>query len=522
MPQRFIGIDVGSYSVKVVEILATFRSYRVVAFHEERIRGGASEDVASTVARIVADHRLGGEGVVVGVRGDRASTRRLQFPFVDPRKIEAALPFQVEEAVPFEITDVVFDHFRMTSRREGSEVFVVVAPKKVIAETLRPFAGTPAEPRVITLAPLAFASLASQSLSGATEPIALIDVGHLTTDIVIIENGDFAFTRTLSRGGAHVTRAIAKALGVDEESAAGLKHDSLSIEERATLTDTEAILRRAALSAVAPLALDIKRTLLSYHAAGNAQVERILLVGGGSRIRGLDGHLAHELGTAVERFRPLAGTTDSIPHEAEVGDLACKALGLALRGVTGSKTPPINLRKDEFVLTANLDIVKERAGRIAASIIALVALLIFSLVSRGGLLSAKEDAQKGELKRITKVIFGKEIFEFSVALNQLGVGGPSDEQRMPEVSALDYWGDFAKYARARPESKIPVKLDVLSFAVGPRSIDVRGEIDSQEQLSEVEQNLKTHKCFTRVTIPESRKSGISDRIQFRISIEPGC
>src|SRR6185436_17083475 len=50
------------------------------------------------------------------------------------------------------------------------------------------------------------------SLSDARSrgPIAVIDVGHARTDVVVVRGGKPVYARTVSRGGKHVTDAISK------------------------------------------------------------------------------------------------------------------------------------------------------------------------------------------------------------------------------------------------------------------------------------------------------------------------
>ena len=76
------------------------------------------------------------------------------------------------------------------------------------------------DPHVATIAPVAYGFLGEEHPDGLT---AVLDVGHEHTNICILRGKQPVFVRTLSRGGKHVTRAIAKRLDIDEVEAEHIK-----------------------------------------------------------------------------------------------------------------------------------------------------------------------------------------------------------------------------------------------------------------------------------------------------------
>jgi Tfp pilus assembly PilM family ATPase len=78
MPQRIIGLDIGSHSIKAVQLRRTFRGFELVGFHEKEIpRDGetvSSDAVAQTIAELFGEGRLSGDMVITSIPGHQVST----------------------------------------------------------------------------------------------------------------------------------------------------------------------------------------------------------------------------------------------------------------------------------------------------------------------------------------------------------------------------------------------------------------------------------------------------------------
>src|SRR5262249_56812788 len=64
-------------------------------------------------------------------------------------------------------------------------------------------------------------SLAKARVDG---PVAVIDIGHERTDIVVVQDGKAVFSRSIARAGKQVTEAIARYWRLDFDKAEGAKH----------------------------------------------------------------------------------------------------------------------------------------------------------------------------------------------------------------------------------------------------------------------------------------------------------
>ncbi|MFN6195421.1 MAG: pilus assembly protein PilM [Planctomycetota bacterium] len=172
--------------------------------------------------------------------------------------------------------------------------------------------------------------------------VCLVHVGHQTIDLAIVKGTDLLFARNLSTGAKVFDDAIAAAFGVSERKAEALKKDLLDIDPanrgRHASGQAEKV-ALAATSAAGAISSAIQSSISFCKAQtkmAELRVDRVLLSGGGARLRGLRGFLRESLRCPVEEFDPFANLDLSELPPAEAEQLAAMrseavvALGLAV------------------------------------------------------------------------------------------------------------------------------------------------------------------------------------------------
>ncbi len=143
---------------------------------------------------------------------------------------------------------------------------------------------------IITVTSEMYALSKCLSVTEGYENVILIDIGGETTDVGVIFGGGLVATRTLSLGGRHITRAISECFSLSIEDAEEKKLmytlGTLSVEESASIRDCIKDSLDLWLSGLEVLFLDFNgiKTFPS----------KIVITGGGSSLRGLDGFLAYD------------------------------------------------------------------------------------------------------------------------------------------------------------------------------------------------------------------------------------
>lgn len=169
------------------------------------------------------------------------------------------------------------------------------------------------------------------------EVVGIVDIGAAITDVVVADRGLLRMYRTLPTGSADLTSAVREALGVPEQQAEQIKR-TVGVADPATVPPDVAPAASVLLRRSQGLAESLRSSFAYYASSVGRPVERMLLVGRGSRIPGLGQFLATALGLPAA-FGALDSTITvgrGVPRDRLAGDLGAVAplpLGLA-EGVT--------------------------------------------------------------------------------------------------------------------------------------------------------------------------------------------
>lgn len=326
--RRWLGLDVGSSAVKVVELSRVDESYRVEAYAAEPL------PAATVVAGNISDARAVGEAirnacrragvkpkkVCAGIRNSAVVTKTLEMDAtLDDREMEAEVMREAGRHIPFPMEDVVIDFEPMhLSALDPSKVDVLLVACRVehVAQLQE----------ATELAGLGLDVVDVEShgahhavvhAAGSVAPVALADIGANTTTVMLV-NGDSA-----------VTREEPFSLSPDkpvEDLALGLP--SCHPIDAPTVDALLALLTRL-----------LRLVLL---ASRLESVDRLLLAGGGAAIPGLAQRAAERLGIVVEVADAFRGMSVSAPTDreslAELAPALFTASGLAVRGLAEART----------------------------------------------------------------------------------------------------------------------------------------------------------------------------------------
>ena len=81
-------------------------------------------------------HNLPTNQVACALPATRLSTRRLEFPFSDTRRLGQAIPFEIEAETPFALDDIFVDWNLLAGDRNQGSVAATLAKRSHVAETL--------------------------------------------------------------------------------------------------------------------------------------------------------------------------------------------------------------------------------------------------------------------------------------------------------------------------------------------------------------------------------------------------
>lgn len=341
MTSNVVGIDIGSDSVRAVEVAHTRKGAPSI----ERIaevplpegstqRGEVLETntIAGVLRQLWTIGRFKTKDVALGMGNQRVLSRDLTVPKAPLAQIRESLPFQVQDLLPVPVGDAILD-FYPTSEGVGEagpvvHGLLVAAVKDAVLANVRAVQLAGLNPVGVDLIPFALSRvLTPQGTAAGT--VALVEVGGNTSTVVISIDGVPHFVRIIPTGGDEMTKQIAVRLEIPGEQAETVKR-YIGMGARARTPDDQraaAVVREAAHELIASI-----RNTLNYftNTKGEGQpVSRIVLAGAGSALDGFREALADATGAPVGFGDAFAGARRARGVEADVFDQRGASLAVA-------------------------------------------------------------------------------------------------------------------------------------------------------------------------------------------------
>lgn len=353
MPRTRIGLEIGTRNIKAVEISGREGNYKLEkiatveippleekSVERERVTVGA-------IRNLIRNHKLNSKNVISCVGGEGVIVRRIRMPMMGEKEVGQAIRWEAEEYLPFPIDQVNLGfqilerNLRGEAGAEEMAVLIVGAKKELIQKHLRILEFSNVFPQVIDVSALALFNAYQVSYPGELTGVALIELGHTTSSIVILHNGLPLLVRNIDLGGYQITTALATEFNTNFINAERLKKDYGIMgggeipegKERETAERVDKVIR----GAMDDLVGEIVRSFEYYASqAERTSVEKVMLSGGTARIQNMDSFLSEELGVPVEVINPFRNIhcepkTFQPTYLAEVGPLFTVSVGLALR-----------------------------------------------------------------------------------------------------------------------------------------------------------------------------------------------
>jgi general secretion pathway protein L len=564
MASRVFAVDLGAWSVKLAIASPGLRGATLSNVVERLVPPGdepAEARAKAVLAGLITELRLRDDAGYLGVFGDQVFTQVLEFGFKSLRRAELdkAIGGELESVVPVDLEDMVYafeplpaaaalaavpselvpaapelPRGRVAPRAEGMRVLSYAMRRDRAEHLIAIGKDCGFDPRGI-LAPggaavrlvAATPSLARARGDGA---VAVIDIGHERTDVVVVAAGKAVFSRSLARAGKRVTEAIAQHWNLPWIDAERAKHSDGFVASSAEPATSEAWQRihQVTISELAPLARDLRQTLAACRARTGFAPVAALLVGGGSRLRGVAAFLGEQLAVPAWRLTPddvvaLAGPRlGAEPASHAPIDAAAMTIGMAFDGAGGR--PQFDLRSGDLAVKVDLSFLRAKAVPLAAAVLTIAAFAatsafaeLYRIRKAETVLAARFTTEVEELPPgVPRTVEG--------VLGYGATGAIAANSPMPRTTAYDVLLDISAHIPAK--DKITVDIDRLT--IDDSKIDISGTTkaaDDAKAAAEVDlliAELKKIECFkTGLTRgpTETLPNGVK---RFKLTVNASC
>lgn len=351
-PKDVVGIDVGSYAVKVVLFKVEAGVCQLKAWGYmplgTKVDAGPDEKKAAVINALRAffiEKGIKVKEAATALSGNAVIVRYVKFPRLTKTELQATLATEAEPFIPFDINEVQLGfHILSEIVEDGQkkmETVLVAAKHDLVSQRLEILQGAGLSPTIMDVDSFALENVHERTRDAKEGPGATLylNIGHLVTNLSIVENGVTRVVRDMFIAGNTMTKAIMKAFQCDAAKAEELKHargifvDPAEKEKALADGDRDGLGVSQAVGQVArDLVAEVHRSVDFYLSQGpDRSIGRIMLAGGGASLKNLDKHLAQELKVPVSTLNPFSFAVGAEAVPAAQASSFGVAAGLALR-----------------------------------------------------------------------------------------------------------------------------------------------------------------------------------------------
>lgn len=354
---QLVGLDIGSHSIKLVEIEDSkkgmiLKNFGIIGLPHNAIVEGSIKEmeiVSSAIKHLYKHLKVKNKNVAASISGYSVIVKKITIARRGEAELESTINDEAEQYIPFDISDVNLDYEVLSVPEEGPEggrgereggeaeglmdVMLVAAKKDIVDDYLSLLHLSGLNPAVLDVDAFAAQNAFEMSSEDITGCYAIVNVGAEELGINAIKDGVSIFTRDSSYGGSQITEAIMSKFDVSHEEADRIKLGGTKMEK-----EREA-LEEIFTSVISGWVQEIKRALdflgTTYP---DEAIEKIFLTGGSCRIPGLREYLEMETDIPVEELNPFSNLqinerTFDPKYLSHMAPQATVAVGLSLRSI---------------------------------------------------------------------------------------------------------------------------------------------------------------------------------------------
>jgi len=308
-PKKMLGIDVGTASVKIVEIsrwgegktLENYGEIKSMSLYKEPVdnfeRGSyllSDFFVSRAIMAVLEEAKIKTKEAIFSIPDFSTFCTSIELPPMTEKEINQAVYYTAPQYIPLSITETTLD-WRVIGGTPGDKnsslkILLIAIPNQVVQ----------GYQKIARLAGLELYALEAETLAisralvkDKKKIVCLMDIGVQSTTVNIIDKGVLKKSYSFSFAANQLTYAVSSALGLNYVEAEKLKNKEGLISSNADLNKTLYLL-------IDPLLLQIRKISGDFYQEEGREIEEIYLTGGTANLPGLKEYLEETFKKKVE------------------------------------------------------------------------------------------------------------------------------------------------------------------------------------------------------------------------------
>ncbi|MGA3281513.1 MAG: type IV pilus assembly protein PilM [Smithella sp.] len=346
--KRLVGLDIGSSSLKLAEIISNSKGHYLNRFFEIPLPKGIIVDgvladasaLSLKIKEIFKHSGWGKKGIVTSIAGNSVIIKKVTLQQMNETEFRDLIHDEAGKYLPFDSMDDVNYDFQILGENNYNpnqmDIIIVAAKKEVVNSYLEAVTAAGQNVEIMDVAPFVLETLYEANYEfDNDEIVVIINIGASTTGINVIKGGMSIFTRDFALGGNSITESLQEKYKTTFEEAEKIKIEGIPEGGEGDSLD----LKNSILEFAQPICLEIERSIDYFRSTfGGEDIKQILLAGGSAKVYNLAKHLSETLNVKTELINPFLKIgynkrSIDVKNIESIKPVAATAIGLGLRKI---------------------------------------------------------------------------------------------------------------------------------------------------------------------------------------------
>jgi len=308
-PKKMVGIDIGTASIKVVEMsrwgqgktLENYGEIKSASLYKEPFRNVEKGSyllsnyfVSRAIRAVLDEAKIKTKAVIFSIPDFSTFCTSFDLPPMSESELKDAVYYNASQYIPLPVTETTLD-WKLISGTPGEKqsplkIFLVAIPNQVIQDYQQVAQMAGLELYAVEAEALGLVRSLVREEKGC---VCVVDIGVQSTTINIVENKSLKKSYSFDFAGSQLTYSIASALGLGHLEAEELKN-------KEGLTSSKEQISKTLYLLIDPLVVEVRNVLSDFYQQTGKEVDAIYLTGGTSNLPGLKEYFSEVFKKRVE------------------------------------------------------------------------------------------------------------------------------------------------------------------------------------------------------------------------------
>ena len=303
-----LGIDIGSSSIKVVQlteknghaVLETYGELSLGPYADKNIGQAvnlSNDKIVEAILDILKEKEVNITTHVCGLAIPFSSSliTVMELPALPKEQLDQMVPLEARRYIPVPISEVTLDWYVIPRNEDKSEQPETDMMGNPVAKRAEVILVALHNDTLIKYKDIVNRSLLEASffeieifstmravLDQEIEPVLIIDLGATTTKLYVVERGVLTSSHIVTRGSQNITDELSRSLSIPIDEAEMVKR-----EKGLSVINDDPRVKNVITLTLNYIFSEANKVVMSHHKRYNKNINKVVLVGGGSALKGI-------------------------------------------------------------------------------------------------------------------------------------------------------------------------------------------------------------------------------------------